>query len=52
MLNNKVVLVTGASSGIGLAIALMAVREGARLVQRRWWPTIRWMRGHTSSTPT
>ena len=32
MLNNKVVLVTGASSGIGLAIALMAVREGARLV--------------------
>ena len=32
MLNNKVVLVTGASSGIGLAIALMAMREGARLV--------------------
>jgi len=32
MLNNKVVLVTGAASGIGRAIALMAVREGARLV--------------------
>jgi NAD(P)-dependent dehydrogenase (short-subunit alcohol dehydrogenase family) len=32
MLKNKVVLVTGASSGIGLAIALMAAREGGRLV--------------------
>jgi NAD(P)-dependent dehydrogenase (short-subunit alcohol dehydrogenase family) len=32
MLKNKVVLVTGAASGIGRAIALMAVREGALLV--------------------
>ena len=31
MLKNKVVLVTGAASGIGLAIALVAAREGARL---------------------
>ena len=32
MLKNKVVLVTGAASGIGQAIALLAAREGARLV--------------------
>jgi NAD(P)-dependent dehydrogenase (short-subunit alcohol dehydrogenase family) len=32
MLKNKVLLVTGAASGIGQAIALVAAREGARLV--------------------
>jgi NAD(P)-dependent dehydrogenase (short-subunit alcohol dehydrogenase family) len=32
MLKNKVVIVTGAASGIGQAIALVAAREGARLV--------------------
>jgi NAD(P)-dependent dehydrogenase (short-subunit alcohol dehydrogenase family) len=32
MLKNKVVLVTGAASGIGQAIALVAAREGARLI--------------------
>ena len=32
MLKNKVVIVTGAASGIGQAIALLAAREGARLV--------------------
>ena len=32
MLKNKVVLITGAASGIGQAIALVAAREGARLV--------------------
>lgn len=32
MLKKKVVLVTGAASGIGRAVALMAVREGACLV--------------------
>ncbi len=32
MLKNKVVLVTGAASGIGQAIAVVAAREGAYLV--------------------
>ncbi|MBS3997345.1 MAG: SDR family oxidoreductase [Hydrogenophaga sp.] len=32
MLQDKVVLITGAASGIGRAVALMAAREGARLV--------------------
>ena len=32
MLNQKVTLVTGASSGIGRAVALVCAREGARLV--------------------
>lgn len=32
MLKNKIVLVTGASSGIGRAIALVCAREGAKLV--------------------
>jgi NAD(P)-dependent dehydrogenase (short-subunit alcohol dehydrogenase family) len=32
MLKNKVVIVTGAASGIGRAIALVAAREGAHLV--------------------
>lgn len=32
MLNNKVALVTGASSGIGRAVALTCAREGAKIV--------------------
>lgn len=32
MLNNKVALATGASSGIGRAVALVWAREGARVV--------------------
>ena len=32
MLKNKIVLVTGASSGIGRAVALVCAREGAKLV--------------------
>ena len=32
MLNNKIVLVTGASAGIGRATALICAREGARIV--------------------
>ena len=32
MLNNKVALVTGASSGIGRAVALICAREGAKIV--------------------
>jgi NAD(P)-dependent dehydrogenase (short-subunit alcohol dehydrogenase family) len=31
-INEQVIVVTGASSGIGLATALMAARHGARLV--------------------
>ena len=32
MLKNKIVLITGASSGIGRAVALVCAREGAKLV--------------------
>lgn len=32
MLKNKIALVTGASSGIGRAVALVWAREGARVV--------------------
>ena len=32
MLNNKVALITGASSGIGRAVALVCAREGAKIV--------------------
>lgn len=32
MLNNKIVLITGASSGIGRATALICAREGAKIV--------------------
>ena len=32
MLRNKIVLVTGASSGIGRAVAMICAREGARIV--------------------
>ena len=32
MLKNKIILVTGASSGIGRAVALVCAREGAKLV--------------------
>ena len=32
MLKNKVALVTGASSGIGRAVALICAREGAKIV--------------------
>ena len=32
MLNNKVVLVNGASAGIGRAVAIVCAREGAKIV--------------------
>jgi NAD(P)-dependent dehydrogenase (short-subunit alcohol dehydrogenase family) len=31
-INEQVIVITGASSGIGLATALMAARQGARLL--------------------